>query len=473
MKPLNNSTIGQRKELPVKVLQFGEGNFLRAFVDWIIDKLNTETDFNGGITVVQPIKEGMVKMLNDQDGLYHVWLNGLSQGKQVDEKRLITSIIAGVNPYEDYQGYLKIGESEDLRFVFSNTTESGIVFESSDITVDTLPSGFPGKLTALLYHRYKYFKGDSSKGLIIIPCELIDKNGTNLKRIILKYADHFGLPEGFSTWINESNYFCNTLVDRIVPGYPRESIKQVQEELQFEDNLVVKAEPFYLWVIEGDDIVKKEFPTEQLEMQVKFVKDQTPYRTRKVRILNGAHTSIVHRAYLEGLRTVEEVTQDSAMNGFLENIIFDEIIPTLDLPESELKEFANAVIERFKNPFIRHELMSITLNSISKFKVRVLPSILEFKVRFNKWPDHLLQSFAALFVFYKGEWRGEEIALNDSHEILDILKSAWQGGEFDLQAIMSNTSLWDQDLTKYAGLVEQVKNNITVLLEKEKQPVQK
>lgn len=473
MKPLNNSTIGQRKELPVKILQFGEGNFLRAFVDWIIDKLNAETDFNGGVTVVQPIKDGMVKMLNDQDGLYHVWLNGLSQGKQVDEKRLITSIVGGVNPYDDYQAYLKLGEAPDLRFVFSNTTESGIVFESSDTSVETLPAGFPGKLTALLYHRYKHFNGDSDKGLIIIPCELIDKNGTNLQRIILKYADHFGLPEGFKNWINESNYFCNTLVDRIVPGYPRESIKQVQEELQFEDNLVVKAEPFYLWVIEGDDVVKQEFPTEQLGMQVKFVKDQTPYRTRKVRILNGAHTSIVCRAYLEGLRTVEEVTLDPKMNGFLERIIYDEIIPTLDLPESELKEFANAVIERFKNPFIRHELMSITLNSISKFKVRVLPSILEFKARFNKWPDHLLQSFAALFVFYKGEWRGEQIAVNDSQEVLDTLKGAWQDGQFDLKSILSNTTLWDQDLTKLEGLANQVQNNINELLEKERQPVQK
>lgn len=473
MKPLNNNTVGKRKALKTKVLQFGEGNFLRAFVDWIIDKLNEETDFNGGIQVVQPIKEGMIDMLNDQDGLYHVWLNGLSNGKEVDEKRLITSIIGGINPYEDFNTYLKVGESEDLRFVFSNTTESGIVFEASDTSVEKLPSGFPGKLTALLYHRYKHFNGDTHKGLIIIPCELIDQNGANLKSIILKYAQHFKLPQAFSDWINESNYFCNTLVDRIVPGYPRESITEVQESLQLEDKLVVKAEPFYLWVIEGEDKVKQEFPTEQLGLQVKFVKDQSPYRTRKVRILNGAHTSIVHRAYLEGLRTVEEVTLDTHMNPFLENIIFKEIIPTLELPESELNEFANAVIERFKNPFIRHELMSITLNSISKFKVRVLPSILAYKQKFDKWPSHLLQSFAALFVFYKGEWKGEKINVNDSPEILDTFKTAWEGAEFDLAGILSNASLWDQDLTKQPGLAEQIKNNIHELLEKEKQAIQK
>ncbi len=317
MKALNNDTIDKRPTYPVKILQFGEGNFLRGFVDWVIDHLNTATDFNAGICVIQPIKEGMVKMLNDQDGLYHVWLNGLSKGENVDETRLITSIVKGINPYDDYQAYLKLAENNELRFIFSNTTESGIVFESKDTTLDELPSGFPGKVTALLYHRFKHFNGDKNKGLIIIPCELIDKNGATLKATILQYARHFNLPQEFSEWINSANYFCNTLVDRIVPGFPRDSIQEIQERLQYEDNLVVKAEPFYLWVIEGDDQVKKEFPTAKMDMQVKFVTDQSPYRTRKVRILNGAHTSIVHRAYLEGLRTVEEVTKDPAMSKFL------------------------------------------------------------------------------------------------------------------------------------------------------------
>ena len=305
--------------------------------------------------------------------------------------------------------------------------------------------------------------------MIIIPCELIDKNGSNLKVAILQYAKHFQLPEEFTQWINNSNYFCNTLVDRIVPGYPKESILQVQQELNYEDKLVVKAEPFYLWVIEGDERVKEEFPTEKLGLQVKFVKDITPYRTRKVRILNGAHTSIVHRAYLEGLRTVEEVINDQKMNSFLEGIIFKEIIPTLDLPENELVDFANDVLERFNNPFIRHELISITLNSISKFKVRVLPSILEYRNRFNEWPENLLQSFAALFVFYRGEWKGEKIQLNDSAEVLAILKNAWIGNQFDADTILSNANLWGEDLTQLEGLKEQVQMNINQLLEKEKQ----
>lgn len=469
MNPLNNNTIEKRKALPVKVLQFGEGNFLRAFVDWIIDKLNEETDFNGGICVVQPIKEGLVQMLNEQDGLYHVWLNGISHGQKINEKRLITSILRGINPYNDYNSFLKLAENDELRFVFSNTTESGIVFESSDKSIEQLPAGFPGKLTVLLYQRFKYYNGAANKGLIIIPCELIDKNGANLKAAILQYAKHFQLPQEFTNWINTSNYFCNTLVDRIVPGYPKESILQVQQELQYEDKLVVKAEPFYLWVIEGPDLVKKEFPTEELGLQVKFVKDITPYRTRKVRILNGAHTSIVHRAYLEGLRTVEEVINNSKMNSFLEAIIFKEIIPTLDLPESELVEFANDVLERFNNPFIRHELISITLNSISKFKVRVLPSILEYRNRFNKWPENLLQSFAALLVFYKGDWKNEKIQLNDSEEVLSLLKNAWKGKTFDLEGILSNSSLWGENLTQLNGLTEQVQLNINKLLEKEKQ----
>jgi tagaturonate reductase len=413
----------------------------------------------------------MVDLLNEQNGLYHVWLNGLSHGKQVDEKRLITSVIAGINPYKDYASFLKLGESEELRFIVSNTTEAGIAFDASDRSIDSLPASFPGKLTALLYHRYKHYKGDNAKGLIIIPCELIDKNGENLKAMILKYAQHFNLDNGFSKWIEEANYFCNTLVDRIVPGYPKESIQEVQQAIGYEDKLVVKAEPFYLWVIEADDIVKQEFPTEKLGMQVKFVKDQTPYRTRKVRILNGAHTSIVHRAYLEGLRTVEEVTKDPKMSDYLNNIIFEEIIPTLDLAESELKEFADAVIERFKNPFIRHELMSITLNSISKFKVRVLPSILEYQKRHQQWPEHLLQSFAALFVFYRGEWKGEKIAVNDSKEMLEIFQKAWSGGQFDLEGILSNANLWDTDLTQHNELVEKIRTNMDALLETEKHSI--
>ncbi len=467
MKLLNNDTIDKRPSYPIKILQFGEGNFLRGFVDWVIDHLNTATDFKAGVCVIQPIKEGMVKMLNDQDGLYHVWLNGLSKGESVDETRLISSIVKSVNPYDDYQAYLKLAENDALRFIFSNTTESGIVFESSDKSLEELPSGFPGKVTALLYHRFKHFNGDKNKGLIIIPCELIDKNGATLKATVIQYAEHFNLPKEFSEWINSANYFCNTLVDRIVPGYPKESIQEIQERLKYQDQLVVKAEPFYLWVIEGDDIVKEEFPTEKLGLQIKFVNDLSPYRTRKVRILNGAHTSIVHRAYLEGLRTVEEVTKDPNMSKFLENIIFEEIIPTLDLPKSELEEFANDVLERFRNPFIRHELISITLNSISKFKVRVLPSILEYHNRFNKWPAHLMQSFAALLVFYKGQWKGESIKLNDSEEVLNTLKKAWEQEPFALESILSNKSFWDQDLTKLEGFAEQVRKNVDELLEKE------
>jgi tagaturonate reductase len=467
MKLLNNNTIEKRPAYPIKVLQFGEGNFLRGFVDWIIDQLNASTDFSAGICVIQPIKEGMVKTLNKQDNLYHVWLNGLSKGEKVNETRLITSIVKGINPYDNYQAFLQLAENDELRFIFSNTTESGIVFESSDSSLDELPSGFPGKLTVLLYHRFKYYKGDPSKGLIIIPCELIDKNGATLKATILKYATHFELPKAFAEWIQAANYFCNTLVDRIVPGYPRESIQQIQERLQYEDKLIVKAEPFYLWVIEGDDQVKEEFPTEKLGLQVKFVKDLSPYRTRKVRILNGAHTSIVHKAYLAGLRTVEEVTKDLAMSKFLENIIFKEIIPTLDLPKSELEEFANDVLERFRNPFIRHELISITLNSISKFKVRVLPSILEYKARFDQWPTHLMQTFAALLVFYKGEWKGQAIALKDSQEVLNTLKIAWESEPFALESILSNTSLWDKDLTQLAGFIEQIRKFVKELLKEE------
>ncbi|UII23401.1 tagaturonate reductase [Fulvivirga ligni] len=470
MKPLNEQTAGIQKNHPVKVLQFGEGNFLRAFVDWVIDILNEKADFNGGIHVVQPIEQGMVNMLNDQDCLYHVLLQGIQNGETIDDKRLITSINSASNPYEDYKAYLQLGENPDLEFVISNTTEAGIRFDESDKRMDSLPDSFPGKLTALLYHRFKHFNGAADKGLTLIPCELIENNGVNLKKAILQYAEHWALSNEFISWIESSNKFCNTLVDRIVPGYPRENIKEIQAELGFEDNLVVKAEPFLLWVIDAPEGVKEAFPTHKTDLDVLFVKDITPYRTRKVRILNGAHTSLVPVAYLHGVRTVRESVEDDYTGEFIKETIFDEIVPTLDLPQEELEKFANAVLERFQNPFIRHELISIALNSTSKYKVRVLPSVLEYYNRKNSLPHHLVHALAALIVFYKGEWRDEKIALNDSADVMEFFGQIWNGDQEQIaQKVLSNTALWDTDLTKVEGLESELQTEINSLVKAEKE----
>jgi tagaturonate reductase len=469
MKTLNRNTANLPLQYPVKVLQFGEGNFLRGFVNWMIDLMNEKAGFAGSVQVVQPIEQGIVHLLNEQDGLYHLLLNGISGGKPVQEQRLISCIAGGINPYGKYEEYLALGENPDLEFVISNTTEAGIAFVHTDINMESLPESFPGKLTALLYHRFKFFNGDADKALTIIPCELIDKNGAALREAILQYASHWKLPQEFSSWISKHTVFCNTLVDRIVPGFPRETIKEIQQELGYRDKLVVKAEPFHLWVIEGPDAVKEAFPAEQAGLQVKFVKDQSPYRTRKVRILNGAHTALVPVAYLQGLHTVREAVEDKQAGKFIKEAIYKEIIPTLDLPAEELEQFANDVIERFQNPFIRHELISIALNSVSKYKVRVLPSVLEYHKRTGKLPERLLHSLAALILFYKGTWNGEKIALNDASDVLAFFREAWnmKNPASTVELVLANKDFWGMDLTEIKGLHELVSQQLLLLQQQE------
>jgi len=471
LKKLTRKNASAEKPRLVKILQFGEGNFLRAFVDWMVDILNEKTDFNGAVEIVQPIPKGMAKEVNAQEGLYHVVLKGIQQGKVFSETRLITCVSKAINPHEDFQNFLKSAENPDLKFMVSNTTESGIVFNSSDSNPGALADTFPGKVTQLLFHRFTFFKGDNNKGLILLPCELIEKNGDTLKKAILDYATLWKLPSSFTQWLEATNIFCNTLVDRIVPGFPRDTIQEIQKTIGYEDNLVVQAEPFHLWVIEGPPAVQQHLPAAKAGLDVKFVTDLTPYRTQKVRILNGAHTTLVPVAYLAGFRTVREAIDDTAIGTFIRNTIAEEIIPTLDLPPNELQKFASDVIERFQNPFIKHELLSIALNSISKYKVRVLPSVLEFHKREGKLPSNLLYALAALIRFYKGEWQGTVIPLNDSPEVLNFFKMAWENQNIDelVQNVLANQSFWGQDLNKLNGLTEvvskalkQIESGVTV-----------
>lgn len=433
--------------------------------------LNERTGFDGDVAVVQPRdrSRGIIDELNRQDGLFHVLLSGIQGGKPTREKRLVTCIASALNPYDDYEAYLKRGENPDLQFIFSNTTEAGIAYDEQDTTIDAIPASFPGKLTALLYHRFNHFKGAADKELIIIPTELIENNGTLLREIVLKYAQTWNLPQNFSDWVAETIIFCNTLVDRIVPGFPKDNIKEIQQELGYEDNLVVQAEPFHLLVIEAPASVKAAFPTDEAGLQVKFVSDLTPYRSSKVRILNGAHTALVPVAYLKGLRTVREAVEDPEAGKFIREAIFEEIVPTLDLPAEELKQFSNDVIERFQNPFIHHELISIALNSVSKYKVRVLPSVLEYHGRYGKLPYRLLHSLAALIVFYRGEWNGKQIPLNDSGEVLRFFRDAWaqEAVTETVETVLGNRDFWEMDLNSVAGLTQAVTQQVAVILQKE------
>ena len=468
-KKLNRSTARKPQTLPIKILQFGEGNFLRAFADWMVDILNEKTSFQGAVQVVQPIAQGMGQKLNDQEGLYHLILNGIQQGKSLREIRLISCIAGAINPFEDYGAYLKAAENRDLAFVFSNTTEAGIIFDPKDNDANVLADSFPGKLTAMLFHRYKFFQGDKDKALTIMPCELIEKNGETLRNAILQYASHWNLEEGFKNWITNHTLFCNTLVDRIVPGFPRDTVHEVWEETGFEDNLVVTAEPFHLWVIEPVPIpghsletLRKALPFEKAGLQVKFVQDLTPYRTRKVRILNGAHTAMVPVGYLRGLRSVRDAIDDSFTGDFIRTTLEEEIIPTLDLSKDELRQFASDVIERFQNPFIKHELISISLNSISKYQVRVLPSVMEYIRRTGNLPDRLLYSLAALILFYKGEWKDSPIPLNDTPAVLEFFKKAWSRNDPRevVEAVLSRQEFWNTDLTRIDGLSRAVEKHM-------------
>ncbi len=353
-------------------------------------------------------------------------------------------------------------ENPDLRFVISNTTEAGIAYDADDKLQDTPQKSFPGKLTALLHKRFMSFGGASDKGLIVIPCELIDRNGDNLKKIILQYAKDWNLGDGFVEWINNDNIFCNTLVDRIVPGYPRDKMDSITKELGYKDNLVVEGEQFHLWVIEGPKSVKEEFPAEECGLNVVFTDNMEPYRTRKVRILNGAHTTLVPVGYLFGIDKVRESLEDPIVGSYLKDAIFDEICPTLDLSEEELKQFSNDVLDRFRNPYLEHALMSISLNSISKYKTRVLPSVFEFINRKNTLPKRLLFSLAALIAFYKGERNEETIALKDDQDVLSFFKTQWSSNNYDtiVKNVISNSEFWGEDLSEYDGLQELVTSNL-------------
>lgn len=436
----------ETSKLTERVMQFGEGNFLRGFVDWMIDRLNKEADGDCGVVVVQPLSSGLIPMINEQDGLYTLYLRGLMNGERTEETRVVECITRGIDPYKNTDEFFKCAQNPDLRFIVSNTTEAGIEYKAGQKSNDFINSTFPGRLAMFMKARFDA----GLEGFIFLPCELIDKNGDNLKECVLNYAKEWGYGEEFVKWVNERNYFTNTLVDRIVTGYPRETAKSMEESFGYYDNIIDTAEIFHLWVIEGDKKYEEELPLYKLGLNVLWTDDVTPYKKRKVRILNGAHTMMVLAARLAGLETVGDAMEDELIYNFAVKGIFDEIIPTLDLPKEELVQFANDVIERFKNPFIKHYLLSIALNSVSKFKVRVLPSILEYINSFGEEPKCLVFSLAALILFYKTD------EANDDENIIKFMKNASAG------EILKREDYWGQDLSmllpsieKYISMIEE------------------
>ncbi|RKW35754.1 MAG: tagaturonate reductase [Lachnospiraceae bacterium] len=411
-----------------RIIQFGEGGFLRGFVDYFFQKLNDKGLFEGSVVVVQPIKTGMCDILKEQNCEYNLFLRGVDNGKVVDEHTHIDIISRCINPYEDYESYLNLAKNPDFRFIVSNTTEAGIVYEDDNKLTDSPANSFPAKLTALLYERFR----ERLSGFIILSCELIDHNGDELLKCCKQYANRWELGEEFVKWLERENSFCSTLVDRIVTGFPRDEHKALEERIGQKDNMMDTAEIFHLWVIQGDH--EDELPLQRAGFNVVWTDNVDPYKKRKVRILNGAHTSMVLAARMYGLETVGECMKDEKVVSILKKAVFEEIIPAIGDTEDN-RNFGNAVFERFANPFIRHQLLSIALNSVSKFRARVLPTILEFKEQRGRYPQILSFSLAALIAFYKTD------EANDSEEIIEFMKEA------SVADILKREDYWGEDIS--------------------------
>ncbi|WP_435953690.1 tagaturonate reductase [Dryocola sp. BD626] len=453
---------------PDRIIQFGEGNFLRAFIDWQVDLLNEHTDLNAGVVIVRPIDSAFPPSLSTQDGLYTTVIRGLNeQGEAVSDARLIRSVNREINVYHDYDAFLQLAHNPDIRFVFSNTTEAGISYHAGDRFEDAPAVSYPAKLTRLLFERFSHFDGAADKGWVIVPCELIDYNGEALQELVLRYAQEWALPAAFTQWLHDSNTFCSTLVDRIVTGYPRDEAAAIEEQLGYKDAFLDTAEHFYLFVIQGPAWLANALRLDKYPLNVLIVDDIKPYKARKVAILNGAHTALVPVAWLAGLNTVGEAMNDAEVCRFVEKTIADEIIPVLDLPRDELLSFAEAVTSRFQNPYIQHQLLSIALNGMTKFRTRILPQLLAGLEATGKLPPRLTFALAALIAFYKGERNGESYPLQDDEHWLERYRQLWADladRQIDtrqlVRTVLGDSAHWEQDLTQVPGLVEQVADEL-------------
>ncbi len=465
------------KGAPVKVLQFGEGNFMRAFVDYWFDMSNELVGWNGKVALVQPIAQGLTKMVNDQEGLYTLYLRGSENGEKVDRKRVISVVDACYNPYEaeDWAKIVEIAKSDDLEFMASNTTEAGIAYDPTCTPDQLPPTSFPAKVTVLLHERFLAQK----PGIAFLSCELIDANGQELLKDCLKHADDWGYEEAFKDYLKNDCTFCSTLVDRIVPGRVRdaEMAAQMDRENGYEDDLKNIGEVFGVWYIEGPKELEEKLPFKKAGVNAHVVPEVAPYKKRKVRILNGAHTGFVLGAYLAGFEIVRDCMHDETVHGFMNKLLFDEVIPILPLDEEDCKNFAAAVTDRFNNPFVDHQLMSISLNSTSKWKARDLPSLLEYVEKFGKLPEALCMGFAAYIAFFSNDLQrreadglvakrpaGNEYLIQDDAWALDFY---WEHKDDDAKtlahAVLSNTQMWDQDLTQIAGLEEKVAADLDLI----------
>jgi len=469
-----NRTHFKQAAYTTRILQFGEGNFLRAFVDWQIDQLNQQTDLDAGIAIIRPIDTDFPPLLNEQDGLYTSVIRGINEKNEpVEETRIISSINKEIPIYREYDAYLELARDPNIRFIFSNTTEAGIAFNQKDEFDDAPASTYPGKLTRWLFERFTQFGGDRDKGLYIIPCELIDYNGDKLKEIIEDYISLWSLGESFKQWVNNANTFCSTLVDRIVTGHPRDELPALEKKVGYHDQFMVTAEYFYLFVIQGPQSLADALKLDGNNLNIKIVDDIKPYKERKVAILNGAHTAMVPVAYMYGLNTVGEAMDDRVISRFVETLIDTEVIPALSLSRQELTQFAKDVLKRFRNPYIKHQLTSISLNSMTKWKTRLLPQLLVHAQRENSAPELMSLALAAQLFFYRGLRGVESITLSDDEKWLVFFDKYWSLVDNRKESIselvrltLADETHWGIDLNTVPTLHEQVTAYLDVMHEK-------
>ncbi|GAB6011212.1 tagaturonate reductase [Viscerimonas tarda] len=466
MKELNKSTV-EKKELPKKILQFGEGNFLRAFVDWMIDKANNTGVMNHGVVAVQPIAQGLAELLRKQDCMYHVYLEGIKDKKPVKEVALVKSIVDALNPYDQYAEYEKLFLSGELEMIISNTTEAGIRYEEGDDLNALPPKSYPAKMTALLYKRFKKFNGDPNKGLLVICCELIEDNGSTLREYVLKHAEANKLGADFINWVKTSIHFYDTLVDRIVPGFPRENIDEIKAELGFNDNLVVKGEYFHVWAIGGDPIIKEKFPLDKAGLNVLFMESIKDFRAKKVRILNGAHTAMDPIALQLGCQTVMDAFNIPEVEKYINEMVANEVLPVINEDPEELKIFAAKIVERFYNPYLKHYLKDISLNSISKWEARDYPTVYDNYKKLGKNANLAIFSFAALLVLYSGKSE-VEFTPNDTPEFLQFIQSTFDAKDIKawVSGIVNNRQIWKENFAEVPFFIDEVTKDVEAILGK-------
>ncbi len=471
MKKLNRKTANVTSNFPERILQFGGGNFLRGFTDWIIDKYNRQSNHDKlGVLVAKVRKGGSYQPWKDQDGLYHFITRGYSNGKVIDKKTLITCISRIVEVHNEWKDFLLSARQADLNIIISNTTETGLRFDELDSQKE-IPSSFPGQLCHWLYERFKFYKGSKEAKCIIIPSELLDHNGQVLKDSILRYSELYQFGDSFNAWVEKHCHFCNTLVDRIVPGISKDRYEEYHTRLGYDDHLMTEGEPYHLWAIETGIDLGRSLPLNRIGLNVIYTKDLHPFKERKIKILNGAHTSMVPIGLLTGVEMVKDVMNDEVFSSFMQKLIYDEILTALDVDFESCEKFAAEVLDRFRNPFLDHYLKTISLYTISKFNARIKPSIKAYVDKKSKLPYRLCLAFAAILVLYRGGTEEYDFEPNDEPSKVDRIKGYWEqngGGALSktiLTSLLADLELWKEDLNQVEGFSELVLDFVNSILQ--------